>query len=275
MAIKVRCISNWADSYPLHMRLISQFAPDYQNEKLIQFVDDDSYNVLIVFNDKKGFQTDGRPCIGFVQEPPDHGHFYDYNLDSYTHYIVSCADKEGYPFFVDECFSGGMFYHMERPKVDEKSVLVSAVCSGISGGFYDVRQSVVKRAHDLGAEVYARGLRFGRGEIADKADILSKSMFSVCIENGLHKGYVSDKIIDAILCEAVPLYIGDHDRARKIFGDCFVPFNPDDIESVISQCTPAMYQLMLPKLQKAKQKWFEKCNLYEKIVSLSLKFAHE
>lgn len=53
---KVRCISSWSESYPLHIRIIEQFAPDYERQNKIRFVDGNDYDYLVIFNDAKGFK---------------------------------------------------------------------------------------------------------------------------------------------------------------------------------------------------------------------------
>jgi hypothetical protein len=193
----------------------------------IRFVDDDSYDWLVVFNDKKGAEprVPKERVIGFIQEPPDHD-FFDRNIGSYCSTVYTCAHPSAYGIKGKLVgFPCGMFYHMDGPLTDylkdsiadSKSRVLSMVTSGISHGFYLNR---VKLARELAqtayADVYGRGLGLGKGELQNKADGLIPYRYSVCMENGIWQGYISDKIIDAILCRAIPIYVGAPDVLEHI-----------------------------------------------------------
>jgi len=112
----------------------------------IRFVDDDSYDWLVVFNDKKGAEprVPKERVIGFIQEPPDHD-FFDRNIGSYCSTVYTCAHPSAYGIKGKLVgFPCGMFYHMDGPLTDylkdsiadSKSRVLSMVTSGISHGFY-------------------------------------------------------------------------------------------------------------------------------------------
>ena len=71
MSVKVRAICNWTDSTGLNQRIMEQSL--WKESDGIQFVDDDSYDWLVVFNDKRGAEprVPKERVIGFIQEPPD------------------------------------------------------------------------------------------------------------------------------------------------------------------------------------------------------------
>lgn len=91
-----------------------------------------------------------------------------------------------------------------------------------------------------------------------KADGLSPYRFSVITENVRNNSYFTEKVVDALLCEAIPIYWG----APNI--DQF--FDPQglitcetagQVFAAINQADEAMYQEMWPALLRAKDKAIE------------------
>ena len=67
--------------------------------------------------------------------------------------------------------------------------------------------------HEIAAWIQTENLNvdlIGRGyrPFSRKSDGLAPYRFSVIIENSIEPGYFTEKIIDAILCETVPIYLG-------------------------------------------------------------------
>lgn len=276
MRKRVRCISNWSDSYSLHMRIINQFAPHYNvSESEIDLVDDDSYEYLVVFNDAKGFPIkDKAKTLGWIQEPPDHDSFYDKQIGSYCNQVYTCAHSRYYHGGENYVLkSGAMFYHFDMPVgylMDtrfEKSKQISCVVSGIKGGFYDFRLSIAETLKRVLPEMDVFGGPFkGRnipnhGRIENKYDALHPYQFSLCLENGNWEGYISDKIIDAILCDCVPIYLGDIESARKLFEQVTI-LNAIGIEGNTHMIDRS---ICTADFQHAKHKWFKECNMFDMI----------
>ncbi len=89
-----------------------------------------------------------------------------------------------------------------------------------SSNAYGFNLNRVQLARELvrqeSGDVFGRGLDVGHGELANKADGLLPYCYSVCMENGLWKCYISDKIIGTILCRTIPLYVGAPDVLEYI-----------------------------------------------------------
>lgn len=66
------------------------------------------------------------------------------------------------------------------------------------------------RAEHLDVDVMGRGYR----AFADKADGLAPYRYSVVIENQREPSYFTEKLIDALLCDTVPIYWGAPDIAE-------------------------------------------------------------
>ena len=59
------------------------------------------------------------------------------------------------------------------------------------------------------------GLHSGK-PVVNKYEVASKYNFTICPENDLFPGYVTEKLLDAYVCETVPLYWGDLGADKKI-----------------------------------------------------------
>lgn len=60
------------------------------------------------------------------------------------------------------------------------------------------------------------------GKAGVKADVVSRYTFSLCFENAIWPGYVTEKIFDAMLVGTIPVYLGAPDIERDVPPECFV-----------------------------------------------------
>jgi hypothetical protein len=244
----------------------------------ITFVDDDSYDWLVVFNDKRGAEprVPKERVIGFIQEPPDHD-FFDRGIGSYCSVVYTCTEPQAYGIEGNLVgFPSGMFYHMDGPLSDyldgfEKRRVVSMVTSNIAHGFYLFRYKIAKELASCGwVDVYGRGLnvRGCKGELGNKADGLIPYKFSVCMENGIWDDYISDKIIDAVLCRTIPIYVGARNIHEHIpfairlesYGNA--SFAKAEIERIVSSVD---YDSLLPQMNAWVRKYASEYTIYSKI----------
>jgi len=63
-----------------------------------------------------------------------------------------------------------------------------------------------------------------RGEVDDKFDVLKKYRFSICFENSIFDGWITEKIIDSFCAGCVPVYWGAPDITNYIPKDTFIDF---------------------------------------------------
>ncbi|KJS19405.1 MAG: hypothetical protein VR78_03340 [Hoeflea sp. BRH_c9] len=99
----------------------------------------------------------------------------------------------------------------------EKTRLVSLIASAKNHyPGHKLRHQVVAWARDNGADVDILGR--GYAPFEKKSDGLAPYRYSVIIENVREPGYITEKLIDCLLCETVPIYWGDPD-----IGDVFDP----------------------------------------------------
>lgn len=275
---KIRVITNWTDSFSIHDRIIDQFMTAKHFKDNVEFVVDDSYEWLVVFNSKGDFdiKVPKERVIGFIQEPPDHN-FFDRNIGSYCSVVYTCAEPHAYGIEGNLVgFPMGMFYHLhgeleEFMTAPKKTARISMITSNISGGFYEYRIRLARELAQTGwCSVYGRGLNFKgvKGELSNKATGLLPFQFSVCIENGIWDDYISDKIIDAVLCSCVPIYVGARNIKQHVpFAISLENFrNPKyavkEIEHILQSTN---YDDFIQPIKAWKKKYMSKHNIYEKI----------
>ena len=61
-----------------------------------------------------------------------------------------------------------------------------------------------------------------RGAAESKLDILSKYKFSICYENSIFPGYVTEKIFDSLQARCIPIYLGVPDIEKYVPPDIFI-----------------------------------------------------
>jgi hypothetical protein len=277
-SIKIRAVSNYSDSFSIHDRIIDQFMTAKHFKDNVEFVVDDSYEWLVVFNSKGDFdiKVPKERVIGFIQEPPDHN-FFDRNIGSYCSVVYTCA--EPYAYGIEGNLVGfpmGMFYHLhgeleEFMTAPKKTARISMITSNISGGFYEYRIRLARELAQTGwCSVYGRGLNFKgvKGELSNKATGLLPFQFSVCIESGIWDDYISEKAIDAALCSCIPIYVGAKNIANYIpFAIPLENFRNSkyavkEIEHILQSTN---YDDFIQPIKAWKKKYITKCNIYEKI----------
>jgi hypothetical protein len=65
-------------------------------------------------------------------------------------------------------------------------------------------------------------LRAYRGPVAEKLETLALYKYSLCLENSVFAGYISEKIFDCFFAGTIPVYLGAPDIARVIPSEAFV-----------------------------------------------------
>ncbi len=108
---------------------------------------------------------------------------------------------------------------------------------------------------NLNVDVIGRGYR----PFDNKSDGLAPYRFSVIIENSFEPNHFTEKLIDAILCDTIPIYMGcpNIDQFLDPRG-MIICRNTDDIRREILSLTVEQYDNKLPYLRAIKDKaaWY-------------------
>ncbi|EDQ35691.2 Glycosyltransferase family 10 (fucosyltransferase) [Hoeflea phototrophica DFL-43] len=136
----------------------------------------------------------------------------------------------------------------------EKTSMISLIASGKT--YYPghkLRHQVVAWIREKGvdAEILGRGY----APFDQKSDGLAPYRYSVIIENVREPGYFTEKLIDCLLCETVPIYWGAQD-IDQIFepGGMLICDSLEDIKTAIGTTSEADYRARLEFVAKNKEK---------------------
>jgi alpha(1,3/1,4) fucosyltransferase len=78
--------------------------------------------------------------------------------------------------------------------------------------------------HPLSAALNLGIRRSARGPTPSKVEILARARFALCFENSADPGYHTEKLFDAMLAGAVPIYLGDPRITDSVPPDAFIDF---------------------------------------------------
>ncbi|KGF67631.1 hypothetical protein LL06_21230 [Hoeflea sp. BAL378] len=107
------------------------------------------------------------------------------------------------------------------------------------------------RSHGIDADILGRGY----APFERKSDGLAPYRYSVIIENVREPGYVTEKLIDCLLCDTVPIYWGAQDIEAIFDGRGMrVCRSLDDIQAAIGAVSEADYTSRLEFVAKNKEK---------------------
>lgn len=80
-----------------------------------------------------------------------------------------------------------------------------------------------------------------KGPCDDKHDVLSRYKFTIAYENTAYPGYVTEKIIDAIVASSVPVYLGAPDIVEQLPAETFIDArafsSPEAVAAYLEQMT--------------------------------------
>ena len=114
-----------------------------------------------------------------------------------------------------------------------------------------LRHETVEWAAEEGIDldVMGRGYR----PFEQKSEGLAPYRFSVVIENVREPSYFTEKLIDCVLCETVPIYWGCPNVATFLEpGGMILCETAQDVKAALRQTNHTMYQQLLPALRQAK-----------------------
>ena len=114
-----------------------------------------------------------------------------------------------------------------------------------------LRHQIVQMVNDEGFDVDILGR--GYQPFAQKSDGLLPYRYSVIIENIQEPNYFTEKLIDAVLCETVPIYWGcpNLDKFMDVSG-MILCRDAEEIRQALQHASPEDYQKRLPALRAVK-----------------------
>ena len=118
-------------------------------------------------------------------------------------------------------------------------------------------------------EVFGRGVR----DVEDKWDAIAPYKYHIVLENSSYEDYWTEKLSDAYLANALPIYYGCWNLTNYFAPESFVAINinrPDEAMATIERCIrEETYERRSDSIQKAKLDVLNKYNLFAVIASLA------
>jgi hypothetical protein len=89
-------------------------------------------------------------------------------------------------------------------------------------------------------------------EVDDKGHKLQNFKFTLCFENTLFPGYITEKIFDAMLSGSVPVYVGCKNITHEVPSECFINAkdfsSPDKLFAYIKNINKVDWELINSKI---------------------------
>lgn len=160
------------------------------------------------------------------------------------------------------------FSEIEQPLSDRKSELVSIVGSSKqqTHTLHALRYQFISKLREGAPELKV----YGREDINmdDKADAVAPFRFHVAIENHYSDHHWTEKLADAFLGEAVPLYVGCPNIEDYFPSESYIKLDiadPQTAIATINALSEAEYEKRLPAVLAAKKKILHEYNLFSVI----------
>lgn len=112
---------------------------------------------------------------------------------------------------------------------------------------------------------YSSIMKAYRGSTENKHKTLSNYKYSICFENSIMNGYVTEKIFDCFYAGTVPIYYGASDISDYIDPNSYIDYNnfrnPADLKSYVDALSNAQYLDMKEKgknfIEKQSSRYFD------------------
>lgn len=296
---KVKFTAGWDTSEQITKRLLEQFKTNENDMSNIEFVYDNSYDIIVYNNYVTEEPKENSKSYIFFHEPTWSGN-HQKTFSNYRDLTIFGHNKGNYdvPNKVLEIPSH-LFYGGRGPSSDssdfwnynnlfnydfKKNKSISSVVSSLgndnndypSGCIYKERVNLINKILIKCDFIDVFG--WGDKGLNQKKDGIVDYKFSLCIENSNEQNYVSEKFYDCLLTNTIPIYFGCKNIKEFWPENGYILIkditNTDEIiktlNNVFENCD-LLYDEMLPNLLGMKKRYFEEFNLLKKINNLSEK----
>jgi hypothetical protein len=294
---KIKFCSGWDSPEQITKRLIEQFKTSEEDTSNIEFVYDDSYDVIVFNNYVTEEPKNNSKSYIYFHEPTWSGN-HQKNFLPYKDITIFGYDNNNYdtPSNVIET-PAHLFYGGRGPSSDssdfwnyynlinynfKKTKSISSVVSSLgndekeypNGCIYKKRVNLIKKIiHECDfIDVFG----WGNKGLNQKKDGIIDYKFSLCVENSNEKNYISEKFYDCILTNTIPIYFGCKnikdfwpENGYILIDDINDTNNVINVLRNISENCDEIYDKLLPELLLMKKRYFEEFNLLKKINKLS------
>lgn len=278
---KIKFFSDYDRSEDLLSRFLDNYIID---DNLLEFTTNDDYDFAVVFNRSDEPIKPAAKIITVIQEPSwNEAHhittflrtsdfiiIHDQKLFERYHNLViggKVIESPAYMFYHDH-LPKTFFEKSERIKKQKKlSIIVSGLYFSVAN--YRKRVGLLEKIldSDLDIDIFGKRLQIDdprfKGELDYKFRGLLPYEYSIAIENCNEKNYITEKFVDCLLCNTVPIYNGAPNIA-EVYDDRYFKTIDLDSPSIIGDIKEIIAS-PAPKSTINKELYFNQYNLYTKL----------
>jgi hypothetical protein len=282
MKNKIKFFSNYASSEDLLKRFKDNY---YIDDDKLSFTVKNDYDYAVVFNKTYEDILSTAKIVTIIQEPswsPIHNnnkflsnsdYLLIHDIDLFKNKIriplggkiIETPSYMWYHDHIDKNFFSGIENITKKKKI---SIIVSSI--NLNYGLYPKRMKLLDDIlkSDLDIDIYGKGLNLKdkryKGEIENKFIGLIPYEYSICIENSREKNYVTEKFIDVVLCNTIPLYYGAPNIDDIYDNQGFINIDLNNLTiDKLKEITET--KIDETKILENKNKYFNQYNLYSKL----------
>jgi len=276
--------------YDTPQGLLKRFKANYAiTDTSLNFTIGEEYDYAVVFNHTDDIINPGAKIITIIQKPSwnkthvpsdflegsDYLFVHDRALFEKTYELKLGGEVIESPtlIFYHDRVDRTFYHYATSTKKDKKlSIVISNLNK--SEGIYKKRLALMNKilASDLDIDIYGRRLsiddRRFKGPLDYKFMGLLPYEYAIAIENSVEKNYITEKFVDCVLCNTIPIYYGapnisdvyDQRFIRQIDVDSATII--EDIKTIIAE--PAHHSAVNKAI------YFKQFNLYTKLKDVIL-----
>lgn len=292
--MKIKICAGWENSKNITKRLLDQFITDPIDIIDLEFVYDDSYDIIVYNNYITELPKVGSKAFLFFHEPSwsgSHQKYFNEDITVFGFNTTSYNVPNGKLVEMPACiFYGGTGPYREGWdfwKYDNlvktsfcKTKNISSIVSCLGNNGDSAPGCIYSKRYNLLKYLINSNLNFidfygcldekksNTLPLNFKKDGLINYKFSLCIENSHEKNYISEKFYDCILTNTIPIYYGCSNIKDIWPYEGYINLlDIEDLESIketlikIESNSDYLYNKMLPNLIKIKTEFFNKYNI--------------
>lgn len=261
--MKLKFVAYWNTDYNIFQFINDIWNLDGRYDNNITYKDDYDYLVILNKVDNNIYKPIKDKTYGIVIEPYWSKSF-DKNMLDYCRKIITYqpdkynSDKTIFSPLIGTHRLYNAIYHGEispennatkriiqenYPKSKKLSIIINYHADAYNHHsdetLYNKREDLVKKllSSDLDFDMYGQDWRiFDRryhGFIENKINGIKDYEYTICLENSAVSGEITEKIIDAVLCNTIPIYNGNK-SIFDFYGNCceYLEYDGDEINRI-------------------------------------------
>lgn len=284
---KIKICAGWDTPENILERLIKQFKTEEIDLSDIEFVFDESYDIIVFFNYVTQKHRKGSKAFVFPHEPTFSGsHQKNFDEDvvvfgfDKSYYDGKCIESIAHTFYGGrgpwmDTLDFWSYENLSKKDFTKTKKISSSVTSLNQrlgeNCIYPERYLIAEMLNEIGiVDIYG-----GWKNSPKRHDALVDYKFNISIENEYQKNWISEKFYDCVLTDTIPIYFGCKNIQEIYPEDGYILINDiknlneiRDLLIYIDKNSEEIYQKKIENLRKIKRKYFSENNPLKKIIEL-------